>query len=97
MSYDGKWSDGDYILPAATACPLCRMIKGHTKDCLSNLEKAELPDIRTVALGPLQRRVTTIVEEYDHTTTTIVEIEEVDRDAGMASTGYRIVRKETLR
>lgn len=51
------------------------------------------PDIRTVALGKDQKRVTTKVENADGSFFVKVEILEVDINAGMASTGMRTVRQ----
>lgn len=53
-------------------------------------------DIRLVALSKGQRRITMITEKDDGSKYVRVIIEEVDRDAGMASTGMRTVREETF-
>jgi len=53
-------------------------------------------DIRTVALRKGQRRITMTTEKDNGETYTRVIIEEVDRDAGMNSTGMRTVREETF-
>lgn len=53
-------------------------------------------DIKTVALGKDQTRVTTKVEKADGTYFVKVEIMEVDINAGMASSGMRTVRQEVV-
>jgi hypothetical protein len=55
-------------------------------------------DIRNVALGKEQRRITMMTEYGDGREPYVrVIIEEPDRDAGMNSTGMRTVREEVVR